>query len=286
MENHESELRRSAVTAFCRLRDRLGRRLPHAVEEIFLQKGLIVHAADMPSWWHDGGNILVKPPAGGVPPLSYVGTNPPRNAIVVIGSNCNPPSHIFLAGEAPHLFLGPQCSLPNGTIICGEQSTIVLAGNLFAIHAANLDARNGGLIYVGDDNLWSSNVKIATDDMHAIFDHANVKRLNRFGSNVSIGTHVWLGLDVLINPGATISDNVVVGSRAVVTKTIPKGCVAVGAPARVIRRQTTWTREDIRPDVPTAGTGVMALEREPGGLLRRLSKAVAGPFRRFDASRR
>ncbi|MGH1590611.1 acyltransferase [Methylobacterium phyllosphaerae] len=279
-------MRDSAIAAFHTLRERLERRLPHAAEEVFLQKSLVVHAEDVPAWWHDGNNTLVKPATAGIPPLTYVGTNAPRNAIVIIGSNCNLPSHIVLSGDAPHVFLGPQCSLPNGTIICADQSTIALAGNLFAIHAANLDARNGGLIYVGDDNLWSSNVKIATDDMHAIFDHTSLRRLNRFGSSVSIGTHVWLGLDVLINPGAKISDNVVIGSRTVVTKTIPTGCVAVGAPARVIRRRTTWTREDIRPEISAAATGLTALEREPDGLLRRLRSAVANPFRRAGVERR
>jgi acetyltransferase-like isoleucine patch superfamily enzyme len=281
MQNPDgSDMRLSALAAFRALRDRLERRLPHAAQEIFLQRNLIVQAEDLPAWWLEGANILVKPIDASVPALSYVGAHPPRNAIVIIGSNCTLPSQILLSGEAPHLFLGPQCSLPNGTIICGEHSTVALAGNLFAINAANLDARNGGLIYAGDDNLWSSNVKINTDDMHSIFDHATLKRINRFGSTVSIGTHVWLGVDVLVNPGAKISDNVVVGSRSVVTKSIPTGCVAVGVPARVIRRRTTWTREDIPPNTPASYIGLTAVDHEPIGYFRRLQKTFAGTVRR------
>jgi acetyltransferase-like isoleucine patch superfamily enzyme len=37
-------------------------------------------------------------------------------------------------------------------------------------------------------------------------------------------------------PGADIGKHVVVGANSVVTGVIPDNCVAVGAPARVIRR--------------------------------------------------
>jgi hypothetical protein len=38
-----------------------------------------------------------------------------------------------------------------------------------------------------------------------------------------------------VNPNVKIGDNVVVGVGAVVTKDIPSGCLAVGAPAKVLR---------------------------------------------------
>lgn len=37
-------------------------------------------------------------------------------------------------------------------------------------------------------------------------------------------------------PGVTIGDNVIVGANSVVNRDIPANSVAVGAPARVIRR--------------------------------------------------
>jgi acetyltransferase-like isoleucine patch superfamily enzyme len=269
----------SAAEAYERIHHRLRARLPHAAEEIALQKHLSVQSEDMPDWWHAGNNILVAPTGVRIPPPSYVGPSPPRDATVIVSANCTLPNQILIAGVGSAIFLGAQSNLPNGTIICTNNSMIVLAGNLFAIHAANLDARNGGVIYVGDDNLWSSNVKINTDDMHAIFDHVSLKRLNRFGSIVTVGTHVWLGSDVLINPGAQISDNVVIGSRTIVTKGIPTGCVAVGAPARVIRRRTTWTREDISQEDCATARGLTPYDRGVGGFVKRL-RCIFGNRRR------
>lgn len=41
---------------------------------------------------------------------------------------------------------------------------------------------------------------------------------------------------VIITPGITIGDNVVIGAGSVVTKDIPPNTVAVGNPCRVIKK--------------------------------------------------
>jgi lipopolysaccharide O-acetyltransferase len=46
----------------------------------------------------------------------------------------------------------------------------------------------------------------------------------------------WLGQNVVVCPGVRIGRNAVVGANSVVTSDIPDRCVAVGAPARVVRR--------------------------------------------------
>ena len=52
---------------------------------------------------------------------------------------------------------------------------------------------------------------------------------------VRIGKNCWLGAGVIILPGITIGDDVVVGAGSVVTKDIPSGVVAVGNPCRILR---------------------------------------------------
>ena len=47
------------------------------------------------------------------------------------------------------------------------------------------------------------------------------------------GAHVGIG--AIIMPGVTIGEGAVIGAGAVVTKDIPPYCVAVGAPAKVIK---------------------------------------------------
>lgn len=272
----DDDARRAALRAYAGIAARLRERVPHAAEEIFLPETAVVRTDGLPDWWHARANVFLAPPGVGLPLPSYAGMDPPQNATVVVGPNCHLPNQMIVLGDGPAVFLGPHVGLPNGTIICSGRSMIALAGNTFAINAPSLDARNGGLIYVGDDNLWSSDVKINTDDMHAIFDRRTLRRLNRYGSTVTIGTHVWLGQDVLVNPGVDIRDNAVVGSRSVVTRTIPSGCIAVGLPARVIRRGITWTRTDLPPGSPPLDLGLAPPERALSRLVRRFRRTFAG----------
>ncbi|MBB4766906.1 sugar O-acetyltransferase [Amorphoplanes digitatis] len=53
---------------------------------------------------------------------------------------------------------------------------------------------------------------------------------------ITIGDNVWLGGGVIVLPGVTIGENTVVGAGSVVTRDLPANVVAVGNPARVVRK--------------------------------------------------
>ena len=53
--------------------------------------------------------------------------------------------------------------------------------------------------------------------------------------NVVIEDGVWLGQRVCVLSGVTIGAHSIIGANSVVTKNIPPYCIAVGAPARVIK---------------------------------------------------
>jgi maltose O-acetyltransferase len=55
---------------------------------------------------------------------------------------------------------------------------------------------------------------------------------------VLIEDHVWIGAHVIILPGVRIGHNSAIGAGSVVTKDVPANCLAVGNPARVLRRIT------------------------------------------------
>jgi acetyltransferase-like isoleucine patch superfamily enzyme len=91
-------------------------------------------------------------------------------------------------------------------------------------------------IIIGNNVLTADKVYIS-DNLHSYEDitlpimKQSIKQIE----NVIIGDGTWLGENVCVI-GAKIGKNCVIGANSVVTKDIPDYSVAVGAPARVIKR--------------------------------------------------
>ncbi|MGI8624705.1 MAG: acyltransferase [Solirubrobacteraceae bacterium] len=69
---------------------------------------------------------------------------------------------------------------------------------------------------------------------------------------ITVGSNVFLGTGVLVLPGVTIGDDVVVGAMSVVTRDVGSGTVAAGVPARPLRGLDEY-RAALEPlTVPTA----------------------------------
>lgn len=91
-------------------------------------------------------------------------------------------------------------------------------------------------IIIGNNVLTADKVYIS-DNLH---NYENVslpimKQPIKQISTVSIGDGSWLGENVCII-GAKIGKNCVIGANSVVTKDVPDYCIAVGSPAKIIKR--------------------------------------------------
>lgn len=63
--------------------------------------------------------------------------------------------------------------------------------------------------------------------------HSNL--MESFVAPTIIGKNADIAIGVIVLPGVEIGENSIIGAGAVVTKSIPRNCLAVGVPAKIIR---------------------------------------------------
>lgn len=98
-----------------------------------------------------------------------------------------------------------------------------------------------GKVIIGDNVMFAPNVSIYTAG-HPI--HPDSRNSGyEYGIPITIGDNVWIGGNVVINPGVTIGNNVVIGAGSIVTKNIPDNVIAVGSPCKVVREITEDDRK-------------------------------------------
>ncbi len=130
------------------------------------------------------------------------------------------------AGMAPgqHMLTDPVVAIGDRVVV-GRGSHIV--GHL-RVEIGD-DVQTGPYVYVTDQNhgYADPDVPIGTQVPH--------------DAPVSIGSGSWLGAGVIVLPGSQIGRNVAIGAGSVVRGTIPDHSLAVGVPARVVRRYEPGT---------------------------------------------
>jgi acetyltransferase-like isoleucine patch superfamily enzyme len=134
--------------------------------------------------------------------------------------------------------IGPHVTLSAG-MVPGQRC---LTDPVVRIGDRCLIGRGSGIvghlgIEIGDD-VWTGHYVYITDQNHGYADlDLPISRQSQPERPVTIGDGSWLGHGTVVLPGARIGRHVVIGANSVVTGTIPDHTIAVGAPARVVKRQ-------------------------------------------------
>jgi len=116
--------------------------------------------------------------------------------------------------------------------ICDYGYNIEIGENFYANH--NLTILDPGKVRFGDNVFIGPNCGFYTAG-HPIDKNSRNKGLE-YANPIIVGSDVWFGGSVVVLPGVTIGDNVVIGAGSVVTHDIPSNVVAVGNPCQVIRK--------------------------------------------------
>lgn len=89
---------------------------------------------------------------------------------------------------------------------------------------------------IGANCLFSARVFITTCEHNYNKIGVPIIQQDLSDQSVSIGNNCFIGMDAKIFPGVKIGENVIIGSNAIVMEDIPSFSVAIGAPAKVIKK--------------------------------------------------
>jgi len=97
-------------------------------------------------------------------------------------------------------------------------------------------AGSGGLV-IGKDTIIGPYFS-AHPENH-VFDSSqdDIRSQGTIRAGITIGTNCWFGAKVTVLSGVTIGDCCIIGAGSVVTRDIPANSVAVGVPAKIMRKR-------------------------------------------------
>ena len=124
-----------------------------------------------------------------------------------------------LNGEKKTLCIGDNCELGDMTHIVAHENVVI--GNNVLIASK---------VFISDTNHGETKGGNASNPLVP----PNERPLTT--NKVVIGNNVWIGENVVVLPGASIGDGCIIGANSTVKGVIPKYCIAVGSPARVVKR--------------------------------------------------
>lgn len=89
-------------------------------------------------------------------------------------------------------------------------------------------------VIIGSDTYIASGTHILDSNGHVRDAMDRVRGERDEAAPISIGSRVWIGINVVILKGVTIGDDVIVGAGAVVTRDLRAGTICAGNPATAV----------------------------------------------------
>lgn len=166
--------------------------------------------------------------------------------IICVDSNAKIKNCRFIIkGNNNIIHIGKKCNIAHSTFwVEDSDNKIEIGDNTTVGNDCQFAALEGTTIKVGKGCMFSHDISLRTSDSHSIVNvHGN--RINH-AKDITIGNHVWVGLECLILKGSIIANNSVIAARATVNKQFEQpGCIIAGAPAKQIKENINWDRNRI-----------------------------------------
>ena len=170
-----------------------------------------------------------------------------------VGENCKIYSNLVHLSHGATISIGDNCTIPHGVELLGDPHSTITIGNSCTM-GINTKIRPGinGIITIGNDCMFSWDVILIGHDEHLLYDLETKECLNNSAGEkkeyIRLEDHVWLGGETVVLAGTHIHTGCMAGYRSLIKGEVPNNTMVVGSPARVIKKNIAWVRQNIDRD--------------------------------------
>ena len=210
---------------------------------LFVKRNKTTIAPGSPDYRDEYGNFVH---AGGctVSLGQYV-----RNSFVKVDDSFKGEFKIRLFGNGcAHVEIGAGCKSSGMSRAFIHDNGILRIGNDVSIgDNTKISIMENNRVNIGNDCMFSYDILLFCGDGHAIFDMETGQRTNLYldddtKGTITLGDHVWVGAGCYILNRAKIGDSCIIGAGSTFKGELPDYCVAAGNPARIVKKNVTWSR--------------------------------------------
>lgn len=164
----------------------------------------------------------------------YLKLNGNRFSAVAIGDNVKLYGFLDLrTREEGSIYIGNNVDIDSNVRLVAARNGTIEIGDKCSL-GYGLIVNAGANVQFGKSILVGPNVLVQSSN-HVYEEFGDIMGKGYVHEPVSIGKGSWLAANVVLVPGVTLEEGVVVGSSSVVTKDFSAGSIIVGVPARILK---------------------------------------------------
>lgn len=131
-----------------------------------------------------------------------------------------------------------KISLEELTVQACLEKGMKVGKNCHGLSACTIDYAHCWLIEIGDNVTFAPQVYLLAHDA-STKRHLDYTKI----AKIKIENNVFVGARALIMPGVTIGENAIIAAGSIVTKSVPKGTVVGGNPARILANTKDYLKK-------------------------------------------
>lgn len=176
--------------------------------------------------------------------------------------------NVKFIGKNSSVIVHEPISMKNCSITIGNSSIVEIFSSQYAINNLIISATNNSRVVIdemfscagcvienhdearlnvsiGKDCMFSHGIKMRVSDGHTIYKTDNLEIINKPQQGITIGEHVWIGMNSVILKDVTILSNTIVGAGSLVNKSFNReNIIIAGIPAGIVKENINWSREN------------------------------------------